>query len=277
MPFNDLQVPRASSLRLERSAPAFARGEILIPYHGGPFSDRAVAAEIYRGRHAMVSFVRPEQLELIAECAQSFALDNGAFTAWRAGRPVQDWEAYYRWVAAWRRHPGCDFALIPDVIEGSEDENDALVADWPFEDCGVPVYHLDESLERLLRLSRSFTRIALGSNGCYRTPGSLRWWDRMTEIMAALCDEDGRPRVRLHGLRMLSRDIVSATPLASADSTAICRNVNLDSKWHGTYTPATRLGRALVLRERIESVVAASRWLGPDRVAQHQSQAELFA
>ena len=112
----------------------------MIPYHGGPFSDRTVAAEVYRGRHGMISFARPGQLELIAECAQSFALDNGAFTAWRAGRRVEDWNVYYRWVEMWRRHPGCDFALIPDVIEGSELENDDLVAEWPFDDCGVPVH-----------------------------------------------------------------------------------------------------------------------------------------
>lgn len=48
----------------------------MTPYHGERFSDRNIAAEIYRGRHAMVSFARPEQLEFIGECAQSFALDK---------------------------------------------------------------------------------------------------------------------------------------------------------------------------------------------------------
>lgn len=117
----------------------------------------------------MVSFARPEQLELIAECAQSFALDSGAFTAWRVGKPITDWELYYRWVERWKQHPGCDFALIPDVIGGTEEDNDALLGDWPFLDCGVPVCHLDESIERLLALSRSYGRVALGAAGRYRT------------------------------------------------------------------------------------------------------------
>jgi hypothetical protein len=230
-------------------------------YHGSPFSDLRIAAEVYRGRHALISHARPAQLELAAEVGSSFGLDSGAFSAWRAGLPIRDWSAYYRFVERWKNHPGCSLVLIPDVIEAPEEANDALIDEWPFLDCGVPIWHLHESLDRLLRLSRSFIRIALGSSGRYRTPGSLLWWDRMFQVMELLCDEQGYPTVKLHGLRMLAPDILEHLPLASADSTTVCRNVNLDTKWRGTYCPATRLGRALALTTRIETVPVAKKWM----------------
>jgi hypothetical protein len=235
----------------------------MIVYHGGPFSDTRIAAEVYRHRHAMVSFARPEQLELVADICATFALDCGAFTAWRSGNPIRNWDLYYRFVETWRHHPSCNLVLIPDVIDGEETDNDDLLADWPFDDCGTPVWHLHESLERLQRLARSFVRIALGSSGPYRTPGTLLWWDRMRQVMQVLCDDHGYPTVKLHGLRMLAPDILVSFPLASADSTAVCRNINLDTKWRGTYQPATRLGRALLLRDRVESFVVTRRWKEP--------------
>lgn len=240
-------------------------GAAMIPYHGGPFSDSKIAAEIYRHHHAMVSFARPEQVELVAEHCRGFALDNGAFTRWKAAAGAAlDWDEYYRWVERWKSHPGCDFALIPDVIDGTEQQNDDLLADWPFDDIGTPVYHMHESLERLDRLARSFGRVALGSSGKYRNPGSLLWWDRITQMMRLLVIENGYPKVKLHGLRMLSPELIKAIPFTSADSTTVARNVNLDTKWKGSMAPSSRLGRALALRERIEQAQTATRWQGPD-------------
>lgn len=140
----------------------------------------------------MISFARNEQIGIAAEYASSFALDNGAFSLWRAGQRRPAWDRYYRWIEAWRNHPGFDFAIIPDVIDGSEEENDDLLAEWPFFD-GAPVYHLHEPLDRLLRLANSFSRIALGSSGPYRCTCVLRWWDRMQQIMTMLCSEDDVP------------------------------------------------------------------------------------
>src|SRR5215472_13586213 len=98
------------------SQPAYRR-KAMIAYHGGPFSDATIATEIWRKHPAMISFARPEQLGIAAEYASSFVLDNGAFSLWRAGQRRPAWDSYYRWVEAWRNHPGFDFAIIPDVIE----------------------------------------------------------------------------------------------------------------------------------------------------------------
>ena len=113
----------------------------MIAYHGGPFSDATIAAGIWRKHHAMISFARNEQIGIAAEYASSFALDNGAFSLWRAGQRSPAWDSYYRWIETWRNHLGFDFAIIPGVIDGSEEENDDLLAEWPFFE-GVPVYHL---------------------------------------------------------------------------------------------------------------------------------------
>jgi hypothetical protein len=85
----------------------------MIHYHGGRHSTQQIAIEIWRRRHAFVSLADCGQLPISSEVAQSFALDNGAFSVWTQGVTV-DWEKYYGWVEEWMRHPGFDWAVIPD-------------------------------------------------------------------------------------------------------------------------------------------------------------------
>lgn len=235
----------------------------MIHYHGGPVTPVNAAVALWTRRHAFISFANPSQAALAAEVCQSFALDNGAFTHWKAGRGRVDVEAYGEWVAQWVNHPGFDFAIIPDVIDGNEFDNDKMIAAWyqtGLFKYGVPVWHFHESLERLRYLSISWPRIALGSSGQYADPGSDSWWRRMEEVMPIVCDDDGRPRVKLHGLRMLSPTVFSHVPLASADSCNVALNIGIDKKWTGAYPPITEAQRALVLAERCELHGAAARW-----------------
>lgn len=88
----------------------------MIHYHGGPITPDTCAMKAWKGRHAFISFAHSGQINLAAEYCQSFALDNGAFTAWKAtGKNKIDWSDYYEFVARWKNHPGFDFAIIPDV------------------------------------------------------------------------------------------------------------------------------------------------------------------
>ena len=184
----------------------------MIHYHGGPFSDPLTAVVVWRGRHAMISFARPEQIKTAAEVCQSFCLDNGAFTLWKR-KTKRDFAAYYAWVDRWIRHPGCDFAIVPDCIQGTEEENDELLASWPFERWhGCPVWHLHESLRRLRRLTKVWPRVAFGSSGAFSTPGTPEWWNRMQCAMRVCCDPSGVPRTRLHGLRMLNPELFCKLP-----------------------------------------------------------------
>lgn len=231
----------------------------MIPYYGGPHTPETVSWRVWRGRHAFISNAHPAQVGIAASVSQSFALDNGAFSKWKAGTPT-DWPAYYAWCEQWLAHPACDWAVIPDVIDGDEQANDDLLNDWPFRNRGVPVWHMHESIGRLERLCGSFERVALGSSGDFATVGDHRWWIRIAEAMNAICDEDGRPDAKLHGLRMLDPDVFTRLPFSSADSTNIAQNIGLDSRWTGAYPPANKETRAIVIAERIEQYNAAATW-----------------
>lgn len=224
----------------------------MIHYHGGPITPETCAIRAWSGRHAFVSFAEPRQVELAASVCQSFALDNGAFSIWKRGASI-DWTGYYEWARLWLGHPACDFAIIPDVIGGSEEANDALLEEWPLGHRGVPVWHLNSSPERLARLAAKWPRVALGSAGDYDVSTPERCLARLAETLPRICDDLRRPLPKLHGLRMLRPEIVTRVPLASADSTNVARNVGIDAKWTGSYQPATKEGRVAVLLDRIES------------------------
>lgn len=231
----------------------------MIHYHGLPITPDTAAEVAVRAGHAFVSFAKPQQMGLAVAACQSFAVDNGAFSAWRAGRPITDWTDYYAFCRSAKRQPSCDFVVIPDVIDGSEGENDDLVADFPFPKWfGAPVWHLHESLTRLTRLAERYPRVCLGSSGAYAVVGSAHWWRRMHEAMRTICDDAGQPVCRLHGLRMLDPAVFSRFPFASADSTNIGRNIGIDQKWAGPYSPPTKASRVQLMRSRIESINAPS-------------------
>lgn len=239
----------------------------MIKYHGTPCGGkRDDVARFLAGRNALVPFdaSKPDGAEDIctaAEVCDSFVIDNGAFSAWRSGRPIEDWQPYYEFVREWRRHQAFEWAIIPDVIDGDEQANDALLVDWPFDECGVPVWHLHESLERLERLVVTYPRVALGSSGEFADPGSRNWWNRMVEAMDVVCDEDNRPRAKLHGLRMLDPAIFYRLPLASADSTNAVRNGNRKAKEVGCNT----LTGMTIIADRIGAHQSAGRWVIRDR------------
>jgi hypothetical protein len=238
----------------------------MIHYHGMPITPATSAyAAVNRG-HAFVSFRYPDQLGLVLDVCQSFAVDNGAFSAWKSGEPVIDWSRYYAWVAELNRYPSFDFAVIPDVIDGDEKANDALLAEWPWlgdaknGSVGAPVWHMHESTVRLQRLAHEWHRVCIGSSGDFATVGDARWWNRMAEAMNSITDRNGNPVCKLHGLRMLNPDVFSRLPFSSADSTNIAQNIGIDSAWRGTYTPSSKDVRALVMRDRIESFNATVFW-----------------
>lgn len=249
----------------------------MIHYHGLPITPETAAVRAISAGHAFVSFRTPHQLAVAVAVCQSFAIDNGAFSAWREGKPISDWAPFYEWAAMCKRVPSCDFAVIPDVIDGGEADNDALLAEWPLPKWfGAPVWHMHESLDRLERLASAYPRVCIGSSGEFAAVGSAAWWGQMARAMRVLCNDDGEPLCRLHGLRMLNPEIFSRLPLASADSTNIGRNIGIDQKWKGSYPPPTKESRAAVMRERIEAQPAPPRWgfIVPD--VQLANQGELI-
>ena len=228
----------------------------MIPYFGTPITPETCAAVALTGAHAFVSMADPRNIALAIEVCQSFAVDNGAFSAWRKGAPITNWRPYFEWVGSLVRVPGFDFAVIPDVIDGDEEANDRLLAQWPWQEqrqIGAPVWHLHESIDRLQRLAMTWPRVCLGSSGEFARVGTSRWWRRMHEAFDAICDRDGLPVCKVHGLRMLDPKVFSRFPFASADSTNIARNIGIDNAWRGTYPPTTKEARTAVMRARVEA------------------------
>lgn len=233
----------------------------MIHYHGLPINPQTAGGQAIQAGHAFVTFADPQPLGLAVAACQSFAVDNGAFSAWKSGNPVADWSGFYEWAGQCKLIPSCDFAVVPDVIDGGEAENDALCAEWPLPKWfGAPVWHMHESLDRLERLASAWPRICLGSSGQYTTIGTALWWTRISHAMRVICNDEGQPLVKLHGLRMLNPEVFTRLPFASADSTNIARNIGIDQAWRGTYTPPTKEARAQVMRARIESHNAPARW-----------------
>jgi len=242
----------------------------MIHYHGLPITPASAAAKVLAGRHAFVSYLTPLQLEIAIDVCQSFAVDNGAFSAWKSGREM-NWPDYFEWVEGIKRLPNFDFAVIPDVIDGDEIANNELIDAWPHEPwLSAPVWHMHESIQRLQTLARNWPRVCIGSSGQFATVGDSKWWHRMGEAMNAICDDKGRPICKLHGLRMLNPEVFRHLPLTSADSTNIAQNIGIDSAWRGTYMPPDKDWRAMIMAERIEANNGASCWVG------HMPQESLF-
>lgn len=241
----------------------------MIFYHGTPIGGSTsdeTAAKFLTTRHALVPLNKPINLPVVMEFCQSFILDNSAFSLWKSGKlktknEYDAWfDAYFDWCQKIYKHPAFDWCLIPDVIGGSQEDNERLFHKWirtGTNILGVPVFHLHESLEWLEYLIDNSGRIAIGSSGKWPTPGARGWKIRMDEVMRVCCDDKGRPKCKLHGLRMMNPSIFSVYPFSSVDSTNAAVNSGALDRF-GIYPPATRWQRASVIADRIEQYQSAA-------------------
>lgn len=190
-------------------------------YHGTPITPMTALYGL-AGRCFCVSHERPDQIRQTHEIGQSVMLDNGAFSAWRRGAPT-NWAAYYEWAEEWLSFP-TTWAVIPDVIDGSEEQQAQLVNEWPFHDRGAPVWHMNESIDRLLQLADRWPRVCMGSTAVFANVLSKAWMRRMDVAWDAL----SKRHHRLPWVHMLRGMACSGKrwPFASVDSTDIARNHN---------------------------------------------------
>lgn len=166
----------------------------MIHYHGTPITPR-VALATMAGRHFCVSHAAPNDLAWCIKHGASVMLDNGAFSVWTRGA-TPDWPAFYAWAAEHLRHP--HWAVIPDVIDGDEAANDALLAACPLpREWAAPVWHMHESLDRLARLADGWFRVCIGSSGQYAQPGTQAWTARIDAAWEMLTRTGRRPWVHM--------------------------------------------------------------------------------
>jgi hypothetical protein len=193
----------------------------MIHYHGTPISPVAALYEL-SGRHFCVSHAAPQDIARVHQIGQSVMLDNGAFSAWKSGRQT-NWPAYYEWCEQWLQSPST-WAVIPDEIDAGAQMQDALIREWPHGEKGAPVWHMDEPIDRLLRLIDEWPRVCVGSTDRYALVMSSAWQWRMDETWNAVA----KSRRFLPSLHMLRGMQLSGHrwPFASVDSTDIGRNHN---------------------------------------------------
>ena len=229
-------------------------------YHGGPITPASCAMKAWKNGFAFVSWAHTSQLHLALDVSQGVGIDNGAFTFWKKTKKI-DWDHYYSFVETIKNHPRYDFCIIPDVIDGGEVENDSLLADWDIKRCGigVPVWHMNESDERFIRLCNDYDRVAIGSCGEYDVSKPAACVNKLKDVIRHVVDDSGYPITKLHMLRGLNKSIFKHLPFASADSTNIARNIGIDKNWSkGNYQPKSKEIRAYVMKNNIESVNSAS-------------------
>lgn len=195
-----------------------------IKFHGTPITPNRVLIEGMAGAHFCVSHAAPSQVKLCHDLGQSVMLDNGAYSVWKRGL-APDWDGYYAWCDKWLDYP-TTWAVIPDAIEGDEDENDRLCRAWPFRDRGAGVWHLHEGLQRLVALIDTFPRVCLGSSGQFAAVMSPAWQRRMDAAWREI-ERVFKRTPNIHMLRGLQL-VRERWPFASVDSTDIARNHNRD-------------------------------------------------
>lgn len=193
----------------------------MIHYHGTPITPVAALYEL-AGKHFCVSHAAPWDVGRVHQIGQSVMLDNGAFSKWKAGRET-DWPSFYLWADQWLDCP-TTWAVIPDVIDGGGQLQDALIREWPFGQRGAPVWHMDENIDRLLRLIDDWPRVCVGSTAEYAVVLSPSWRQRMDELWNAVAMRHARtPNLHmLRGMQLSGRHY----PFASVDSTDVAQNHN---------------------------------------------------
>lgn len=203
-------------------------------YHGTPLSPRA-ALYTLAGKHFCVPFSDPRDADTCQAIGQGIMFDNGAFSAFTKGKSL-DIPGYHAWIDQRLGHP--HWAVVPDVIDGSVEDQRAMMAGWPFPPTlSAPVWHLALPIDWLLELADNWPRICFGSSGRYWQVGSPDWARRVDEAFDALARRD-RWLPQIHMLRGMAMS-GDRWPFASVDSVNVARN------YKDTNTDPERMARRL--------------------------------
>lgn len=228
----------------------------MICFHVTPITPRTTCVEFLKDRYALISIVDSRDIEIAKKQCKGYIIDNGAYSTWKKKKKL-DFDGYIEFCESHMTKKML-WVFIPDVIDGTESDNDALLNDWPKSIRSVPIYHLHESLSRLERLTYTYGMVALGSSGKYSMPGSPSWWNRIQRCMDILTDKDGFPVTKIHGLRMMSSRLTSRIPFYSVDSSNVARNsYNMSKRFPGL--GETKV--AILMGDRIERLKKADRWI----------------
>lgn len=211
------------------------------------------------GSSFCVSHADPRDLDRVIELVgeeEILVLDNGAFSHWRQGRGQIDRVEFWAWANAAQARSSQAVAVIPDVIEGSQEEN-LLEVSWAlreelaeFPERTMAIWHLNESLDQLAVLCRLMNFVGFGSCAEFDVQRKrAAYMERIREASEVVdqveAEHDRRPWIHLmRGLGVFAE----LTRFESADSTNIAVN-------HSRYKAEHGDDRAAFLRRRIQTQV----------------------
>lgn len=226
--------------------------------------------EELRGGSFCVSFATRDKLgrqldDAIAAVGpdEILLLDNGAYSAWRSGVPL-DVVGFARWASQIMARCPQAVAVVPDVIDGDAAANDQMLSEFAGVnlepgvfidgDRTMAVWHMHEPLDRLTGLVEAgFCYVAIGSSGDYATVGTPEWHARITQAFAALdnlvaSSNGAYRRPWIHMMRAQSE--AHRYPFDSSDSCNVAVN-------HGRYRHEGP-GHVERLAARVAGKIAAS-------------------
>ena len=202
--------------------------------HGLPITPKHLLEQL-AGQSFCVSFAAPAQLDRAIELVDPegmLMLDNGAFSHWRAGRGQIDREAFFAWANAAQARCPVAVAVIPDIIGGSEEQNWLEAAHAvrgelsQFTERLMFVWHMNDSIEQLVKACRLFNFVAIGSCAEYDIQKNRdAYLARLKHASAAIDSVE-----QLHGRRpwihlMRANGVIAeALRFDSSDSSNIARN-----------------------------------------------------
>ncbi len=274
-----------------------------IHFHGGPMwgkesigPNKVITCKevLYKDSCALVSYARMDQLKYILGAARCVWFDNGAFKDWNDRRRGKkpDGDRYQHWLKFYLKvlklYNDIEYFFIPDVIEGSEEDNDRLINQLPefmrdlvkfnrdvvnsvfpflagsndeyaasmlvsfMKSKSIPVWHSVESLDRLSRLCREWPIVAFGLCGPHYKATSKKGDARLREAFYHVyCSE--RIDVKIHGLRMLDGRVLGKYPFHTADSSFVATNVpKTESQMSEVQC---KLARTAIYKSKIEKVL----------------------
>ncbi len=214
------------------------------------------------GSSFCVSFADPRDLDRVIELVgqdEILLLDNGAFSIWNAKRrgaklaprlrfdDFGDYRAaFWTWANTAQDYSPQAIAVIPDVIQGSEEEN-LLELSWAlrgddslawFPERTMSIWHMNESLDFLETQARLMNFVGFGSCSEFDVTGTtqerLAYRARLAEASEVIdqVERDHGRRPWIHLMRGLGV-FPEFTRFDSADSTNIAVNHSRHKATHG--------------------------------------------
>lgn len=151
----------------------------------------------------------------IREDKEKVFLDSGAFSAFTKGVDV-NLEEYCEYI-----HRNKDIIEVASVLDGIGDPLETYQNQKRMEALGcapLPCFHYGEDERYLQYYIENYEYITLGGMVPISTPQLKLWLDRIWDLY--LTDENGYPRVKVHGFGLTTVSLMERYPWYSVDSSS---------------------------------------------------------